>query len=132
MPESELKPCPFCGSADVDVCNLDEETSVVACDNCNANGGYFGGSDSTSPTEAIAAWNTRPSDWQPITPTNLPKVGKDELGMYIAGEWIISWYAHKRSYAQFTYEYITHFRALNPPAPSTAHDTEGADNAASA
>jgi hypothetical protein len=32
---------------------------VVACDNCNANGGYYGGADSTQPHEAIAAWNTR-------------------------------------------------------------------------
>lgn len=59
MTKPDLKPCPFCGSTDVHVRQIDKECSVVSCDGCNAEGGYFGGNDSTSPAEAIEAWNRR-------------------------------------------------------------------------
>lgn len=58
-----LLPCPFCGSSKVRVYQPfgdASEFNVVTCDDCNAEGGYFNGEDeSTSPAEAIAAWNRR-------------------------------------------------------------------------
>jgi Lar family restriction alleviation protein len=62
MAQSELKACPFCGSRDVKVVPLDEETFVVDCQGCNATGGYYGGDDSTGPEEAAELWNARAED----------------------------------------------------------------------
>ena len=65
MQKPTLLPCPFCGNNDKLRIYVpfaeDKETSVVTCDQCNAEGPYFGGSDSQSEDEAIAAWNRRAS-----------------------------------------------------------------------
>lgn len=55
----ELLPCPFCGSADLEISDLDEETCVVDCKKCLSNGGYYPGDDSTQPYEAAELWNKR-------------------------------------------------------------------------
>jgi Lar family restriction alleviation protein len=60
----ELKPCPFCGSGDVEVCvghhaNTDAK---VLCKTCEAESSLFGADDWTGKDyrpEAIAAWNRR-------------------------------------------------------------------------
>jgi len=54
----DLLPCPFCNGKAY-LADLGDETSAVACENCNAQGGYYGGSDSTSPLEAAKMWNRR-------------------------------------------------------------------------
>lgn len=58
-----LEPCPFCGTNDrlriYNPFDDDSETEVVTCDQCNAEGPYYGCSDSTSETEAIELWNRR-------------------------------------------------------------------------
>jgi len=55
----ELKDCPFCGSNNLQIGTIDEETVCIECNGCNASGGYFYEPDSTSPEEATTAWNTR-------------------------------------------------------------------------
>ncbi len=56
----KLKPCPFCGSANVDVFNsfgdpsTDENIMNVECINCGAEGGIGKGEE-----KAAAAWNRR-------------------------------------------------------------------------
>lgn len=55
----DLKPCPFCGSSDVSEFDLDEETTVISCNGCNAQGGYYL-EDCTQPEEAAEFWNRRP------------------------------------------------------------------------
>lgn len=56
MNEVELKPCPFCGSYDVVVDELDETytSGYVRCRDCGAEG-----SIRDSCAEAAAAWNRR-------------------------------------------------------------------------
>jgi Lar family restriction alleviation protein len=55
-----LKPCPFCGNrSGLEPFPLDDEQYAVCCPRCNAQGGYYGGNDSTSPSEAVAVWNQR-------------------------------------------------------------------------
>lgn len=54
----ELKPCPFCGSTDIDILAYEEEyhtRRVANCINCGASG-----SVSDSVEEAIESWNARP------------------------------------------------------------------------
>jgi Lar family restriction alleviation protein len=53
---SELKPCPFCGSADIDCADAGYKTDVwfVQCNNCYATFPHF-----DSKEEAATAWNTR-------------------------------------------------------------------------
>jgi len=53
-----LQPCPFCGSSKVAFFELEDETSVISCDGCNAQGGYYVG-ESTDPDEAVEFWNRR-------------------------------------------------------------------------
>jgi len=53
----ELKPCPFCGSTNL---NVTAESSYVMCYGCDADGPV------TRPsTAAIAAWNNRPAPAPP-------------------------------------------------------------------
>lgn len=66
---NKLKPCPFCGSTDVEVINaLEEQPEMeligltkdnwnVVCNECHA----FGGTQRTE-AEAIEAWNRRAND----------------------------------------------------------------------
>ena len=53
---AELKPCPFCGSTDIDCADAGYKTDVwvVQCNNCCATYPHF-----DSKEEAITAWNTR-------------------------------------------------------------------------
>jgi Lar family restriction alleviation protein len=56
----QLKPCPFCGSADVsiiDTSDWDGNASTVACGKCAAGVREIGRSNSR--IKAITAWNTR-------------------------------------------------------------------------
>lgn len=58
----ELRACPFCGELEklrVIDSNGDGESCFVTCDNCNADGGQYGGADSTQRHEAINLWNRR-------------------------------------------------------------------------
>lgn len=58
-----IKPCPFCGSKDVDVASIGGAQSIyqvwVYCKNCNAEGPDKSNLSSDSKKEAIAAWNRR-------------------------------------------------------------------------
>jgi Lar family restriction alleviation protein len=59
---ARLKPCPFCGSQDVKLREFEPECFVVACDGCNAEGGYNNSeNESTTPEEAVSFWNDRPA-----------------------------------------------------------------------
>ncbi len=51
--------CPFCGSDNLQIDEIDEETAIVECNGCNASGGYYYEPDSTSPEEAAELWNKR-------------------------------------------------------------------------
>jgi Lar family restriction alleviation protein len=54
----KLLPCPFCGG-EGELYEPNEEVAVIACLQCNAEGGYYGGEDSSTPDDAIRLWNTR-------------------------------------------------------------------------
>jgi Lar family restriction alleviation protein len=60
MTDPTLAPCPFCGSTNLVLLEHEPEWFVVSCNQCNAEGGYNSGSDSTTPDDARAAWNRRP------------------------------------------------------------------------
>ena len=51
---AELKPCPFCGSENIDLIAHHKIVVFVQCDNCGATFPDF-----DSKEEAIKAWNTR-------------------------------------------------------------------------
>ena len=68
--ESELKPCPFCGSDDVEIVRQDweeDETShhnTVNCNHCGATVSFAvcectRGYESISADETVRMWNTR-------------------------------------------------------------------------
>lgn len=57
--EQELKPCPFCGGNNLGFSEIFDETEVVHCHSCNAEGPFWGGNDSQSKQEATDKWNTR-------------------------------------------------------------------------
>lgn len=57
---SELKPCQFCESNDIDILTYEEEyhtRKVAECMDCGARGSVC-----DSKEEAIEAWNTRPAE----------------------------------------------------------------------
>ncbi len=55
-----LKPCPFCGSSQVQVVQgLTRLSAWVACLDCLSSGPLFWGSPSQVESGAIAAWNRR-------------------------------------------------------------------------
>lgn len=56
MDQIHLKPCPFCGSEDCEVTDVDEilKTNWVICNQC----GTFG-PDGSTEAEAIEKWNQR-------------------------------------------------------------------------
>ena len=56
VPQSELEPCPFCGSADLDLSNgYDEDANwVVICRECKASGTFC-----AEKARAISRWNSR-------------------------------------------------------------------------
>ena len=62
----ELKPCPFCGSRDVELRESITD-AMVACNNCGGRSGlvYFGASEAGNAVELRnlrTAWNTRSGD----------------------------------------------------------------------
>ena len=68
---SELKPCPFCGGEDIVLFELKASKDCwVECKKCWASSNVF---KLDAKAEAIAAWNTRPSPWIPITPETMPE-----------------------------------------------------------
>lgn len=59
----EVKPCPFCGSADVELRESITD-AYIACNNCGSRTGlvYLGASDAENAAkirEAVTVWNTR-------------------------------------------------------------------------
>ena len=52
---NELKPCPFCGSKDVEV-NINGLDSYIECGNCLA---VFRQREACNADETIEAWNKR-------------------------------------------------------------------------
>lgn len=59
---SDLKSCPFCGSAKIEFRDIAQQTLVAVCCGCNAEGGYNTIEHaSTSREQAVAAWNRRAS-----------------------------------------------------------------------
>lgn len=50
-------PCPFCGSRDLDVQELDVKSWALSCPACGAIGPLHQGQD---PLTALQRWNTRP------------------------------------------------------------------------
>ena len=63
MTEELLKPCPFCGSSDVDVRETIAD-ALVACNICSCRTGFVylvdnEASNAARIRGAIAAWNTR-------------------------------------------------------------------------
>lgn len=51
-----LKPCPFCGSAKVNMCvGYDAAFHYVECEDCRAGAGF-----DKSKSKSISAWNARP------------------------------------------------------------------------
>lgn len=57
MNSIELKPCPFCGSKDVVLVEIPEDTHCVECWDCSAKVESYNGMD-----DAIAGWNSRAID----------------------------------------------------------------------
>jgi Lar family restriction alleviation protein len=53
--EEKIKPCPFCGDAELDP----DPLFYVSCKDCSARGEWFNYSDPDPKREAIKAWNTR-------------------------------------------------------------------------
>jgi len=66
---SELKPCPFCGSENIDARGWSSigNISGPACDDCGASAGKV----SKSNADNITAWNTRAGT---ITPSQAARV----------------------------------------------------------
>lgn len=54
----ELKPCPFCDSKNVKLCNYLESSFWGDCFHCGAQG-----SRRANGGVAVSVWNTRPSPW---------------------------------------------------------------------
>lgn len=52
-----LKPCPFCGSTDVEIAWYGKDGEAVICIGCGGSGSQY-----TDRTKAIAAWNRRVDD----------------------------------------------------------------------
>ncbi len=72
---TELKPCPFCGGCDIvvlpptctqtdDYNPLDRAFSIIRCQSCHAE--ITGKDWDETGKTAIAKWNARADDWQPI------------------------------------------------------------------
>lgn len=60
---AELKPCPFCGSKEIDPRGwASTDSAGPACDDCGAATGDVG----DTLEENIRLWNTRVSQWLPI------------------------------------------------------------------
>lgn len=74
MDEIKLKPCPFCGSTDVESCPLGERPDgkthlvyYVACNNCGSNGPLtpaykYNVSPDKARNASINLWNWRTND----------------------------------------------------------------------
>lgn len=59
---NQLKPCPFCGSTDLDFDDNGENNLWVYCNNCQEEGGIGVGKE-----EAIKVWNRRNDFKEKIT-----------------------------------------------------------------
>ena len=82
--EGELELCPFCGSIpDSSKSPIDRGEWGTGCINhrCSVNPMAW------APTQQVSEkmWNIRASDWRPITPESLPKVGDEALGYDLLG-----------------------------------------------
>ena len=51
---NELKPCPFCGSENIEITSYCADLVFIQCDGCGATFPHF-----DSEKEAIKAWNGR-------------------------------------------------------------------------
>lgn len=52
--DQELKPCPFCGGTDLDLVDIGEGFTAIACNTCDAFGPMGPGEEG-----AAAEWNER-------------------------------------------------------------------------
>lgn len=55
--DDELKPCPFCGSTDIEIAWYGKDGEAVICLGCGGTGSQY-----TDRAKAIAAWNRRVDD----------------------------------------------------------------------
>lgn len=51
---NELKPCPFCGSKNIEITSYGADIVFIQCDGCSATFPHF-----DCEKEAIEAWNRR-------------------------------------------------------------------------
>lgn len=59
MPDpADTKPCPFCGTYDPSIDEVQPGVWALACNECGAIGPHY--DTGTAPERAIAAWNMRP------------------------------------------------------------------------
>lgn len=124
---SELRPCPLC------LGEVKWHTSEVA----GEGGNVYHTHNLQCPVRVeslfrddderiIAAWNTRASDWQEITPENLPKWdAEDEIygvSTYEGNSWkvvaTVSKTHERWDYKDYLNAGWTHFRPINAPEPS--------------
>lgn len=56
------RPCPLCASTETELDNEDSpDSNYVACRNCGCRSGYH-----STPEKAVAAWDSRPLDGDPL------------------------------------------------------------------
>ena len=55
--DDELKPCPFCGSTDIEIAWYGKDGEAVICLGCGGTGSQY-----TDRAKAIKAWNRRVDD----------------------------------------------------------------------
>ena len=67
----DLKPCPFCGSLDLDVFH-NNDSDYVHCNQCFTDG--------PGAMDPVAAWNTR-ADVTHVPHRGKVKAGRDDAGM---------------------------------------------------
>ena len=103
----ELKPCPFCGNADIVkmIGVRDERGHSMMCGKCGVRQGCNG----SSMDQAIAAWNTR-------APTTIPRPHCDTCGKDVSEvlcPTCAKWWADNPPPAEPTDAMIERFLILN-------------------